>query len=159
MNTIIRNTRLYLLLSLVTMPFPALAQTGNAGNDSKIDKWFPRYDLSLPAFRNPSAQFGPFARWWWPGNFVDSSELKREIDVLAEHAFGGVEIQPLNLFIPGSPEVRARVTSWDGPGFYQNVAAVMEEARVRGLTVDMTDGSGWPPGGPFLSMEDNFITL
>jgi hypothetical protein len=141
------------------MPFPALAQTGNAGNDSKIAKWFPQYDLSLPAFRTPSAQFGPFARWWWPGNFVDSSELKREIDVLAEHAFGGVEIQPLNLFIPGSTEVRARVTSWDGPDFYQHVAAVMEEARMRGLTVDMTDGSGWPPGGPFLSMEDNFISL
>src|ERR1700759_5371487 len=76
-------------------------------------KWFPHYDLALDAFRNPSQQFGPFARWWWPGNFVDSTELKREIDVLAGHGFGGVEIQPLNLFIPGGADVRAKVNTWD----------------------------------------------
>jgi hypothetical protein len=159
MNTTSNVTKLILLFSLLIMPFLSRAQVGSASSESSFAKWFPEYDLTLGAFRSPSTQFGPFVRWWWPGNYVDSAELKREIDVLADHAFGGVEIQPLNLFIPGSPEVRARVTSWDGPDFYQHVAAVMEEARVRGLTVDMTDGSGWPPGGPFLSMEDNFITL
>ena len=35
----------------------------------------------------------------------------------------------------------------------------MEEARKRGLTVDMTDGSGWPPGGPHLSIDDGFLNL
>ena len=35
----------------------------------------------------------------------------------------------------------------------------MEEARKRGLIVDMTDGSGWPPGGSFLSVDDGFLNL
>ena len=73
--------------------------------------------------------------------------------------FGGVEIQPLNLFIPGSKEQHEKVVSWDTPDYYENVRTVMEEARKHGLTVDMTDGSGWPPGGPHLSPADGFLNL
>ena len=101
----------------------------------------------------------PFARWWWPGNDVTPAELRREIDLFADNDFGGVEIQPLNLFVPGNAAERARIQSWDTPDFYTNVIAVMNEARKRGVTVDMTDGSGWPPGGPFLSPEDGLVTL
>src|SRR6201990_2602798 len=71
----------------------------------------------------------------------------------------GQGIQPMGLFIPGSPEVQAKVKTWDTPDYYANVIAVMQEARKRGLTIDMTDGSGWPPGGPFLNDADGFITL
>jgi hypothetical protein len=35
----------------------------------------------------------------------------------------------------------------------------MEEARKRGLIVDMTNGSGWPPASPNLTPEDGFISL
>jgi hypothetical protein len=35
----------------------------------------------------------------------------------------------------------------------------MDEARKRGMIIDMTDGSGWPPGGPYLSPEDGFLNL
>ena len=65
----------------------------------------------------------------------------------------------MNLFIPGSKEVRAKVNTWDTEDYYENVIAVMEEARKRGLIIDMTDGSGWPPGGPHLSIEDGFLNL
>ncbi|SEM81084.1 alpha-L-rhamnosidase [Mucilaginibacter gossypiicola] len=125
----------------------------------KSTRWFPIYDFNPATFHKPSIQFAPFARWWWPGNFVDSVELKREINLFADHDFGGMEIQPLNFFIPGTPEAKAKIVTWDTPDYYANVAAVMREARKRGLTIDMTDGSGWPPGGPFLKDEDGFITL
>jgi hypothetical protein len=121
--------------------------------------WLQTFDFNPSTFKNPPLQFGPLARWWWPGNFVDSVELKREIDLFADNHFGGVEIQPLNLFIPGGADVRAKVQSWDTPGYYANVIAVMQEARKRGLIVDMTDGSGWPPGGPYLTADDGFLTL
>ncbi|HEY4325011.1 MAG TPA: glycosyl hydrolase [Mucilaginibacter sp.] len=121
--------------------------------------WLQTFDFNPSAFNKPPLQFGPFARWWWPGNAVEPVELKREINLFADNHFGGVEIQPLNLFIPGGADVRAKVQTWDTPDYYANVIAVMQEARKRGLTVDMTDGSGWPPGGPYLSADDGFLTL
>jgi len=48
---------------------------------------------------------------------------------------------------------------WDTPEYYGNLKTVMEEARKRGLIVDMTNGSGWPTGGPYLSPDDGFINL
>ncbi len=125
----------------------------------KIAKWFPKYDFSIGSFQEPPLQFAPFARWWWPGNNVEPGELKREINLFADNNFGGVEIQPMNLFVPGTKEARAKTNTWDTPDYYTNVAAVMEEARKRGITVDMTDGSGWPPGGPHLAVDDGFFTL
>ena len=87
-------------------------------------------------------------------------ELQREINLFADNAFGGVEIQTLNLFIPRpNKEALARISSWDSPDYYENVGTVMEEAIKRGLTVDITNGSGWPPGGSYLSPEDGFINL
>lgn len=123
------------------------------------EKWFPKYDFNPMAFPKPAIEFAPFARWWWPGNNVDKEELKREINLFADNDFGGVEIQPLNLFITGTKEARAKAMTWDSPDYYANVRTVMEEARKRGVTVDITDGSGWPPGGSFLSANDGFLNL
>jgi alpha-L-rhamnosidase len=128
--------------------------------ESKIAHWFPKYDFSIDGFKMPPLQFGPFARWWWPGNDVDKAELRREINLFADNKFGGLEIQPMaQLFVPGTKEDKARVNTWDTPDYYENLIAVMQEARKRGLTIDMTDGSGWPPGGNFLSDSDGFRSL
>jgi alpha-L-rhamnosidase len=148
-----------LLCVVLTIPFFSFAQNVSKKDSSKIKKWFPQYDFNAASFQKPSIEFAPFARWWWPGNYVNKEELRREINLFADNNFGGVEIQPLNLFVPGSQEERQKITSWDTPDYYENVKAVMEEARKRGLTVDMTDGSGWPPGGPHLSLDDGFQTL
>ena len=100
------------------------------------------------------------ARWWWPGNDVTKEELKREINLFADNGFAGVEVQPMNLAIPPlSDSERKKITSWDTPDYYENLRAVMEEARKRGLIVDMTNGSGWPPASPNLTPEDGFISL
>jgi len=144
------------VLGLTLLLQPGLGQ--DSGSNKK--KWFPQYDFNAAQFKNPSREFSPFARWWWPGNDVTKEELQREVNLFADNAFGGLEIQPLNLFVPVStPEAQARVLSWDTPGFYENVRTVMDEARERGIIIDMTDGSGWPPGGAHLSPEDGFLNL
>src|ERR1700755_2525047 len=148
--------KIYQLIALGLAAIPAIS-SGQGIQKTKAAKWFPVYDFNTKDFQKPAIQFAPFARWWWPGNFVDSTELKREIDLFADNDFGGMEIQSFNFFIPG--KAKAKITTWDTPDYYANVIAVMREARKRGLTIDMTDGSGWPPGGPFLNDEDGFITL
>ena len=122
--------------------------------------WFPQYDFDPATFQKPSLSFGPMARWWWPGNFVTKDELKREINLFADHGFAGVEVQPLNIALPPLPKTeRDKVTSWDTPDYYDNLRTVMEAARQRGLIVDVTNGSGWPPSAPVLQPEDGFLSL
>src|SRR3954468_9315357 len=74
------------------------------------------YDFNLANFQKPLQTFAPMARWWWPGNDVTKEELKREINLFADNGFAGVEVQPMNLAIPMSGDVRERVTSWDTTG-------------------------------------------
>jgi hypothetical protein len=126
---------------------------------SKASHWLNSFDFNLASFHKPSQSFAPMARWWWPGNDVTQDELKREINLFADHFFGGVEVQPLNIVIPMDAKTRPKVTSWDTPAYYENLKVVMEEARKRKLIVDMTNGSGWPPGGPFLALQDGFLSL
>jgi hypothetical protein len=147
-------------LAFITISLFSFGQDTPKKLSGKAAKWFPKYDFNTGSFQKPPIEFAPFARWWWPGNNIDKVELQREINLFADNNFGGVEIQPMALlFIPGTKEARAKVVTWDTPDYYDNLRAVMEEARKRGLTVDMTDGSGWPPGGPYLSAEDGFLTL
>ena len=93
-------------LSLIALPLSLFSQVGQK---SKAEKWFPKYDFNPAVFQKPPQEFGPFARWWWPGNNVDTTELRREINLFADNDFGGVEIQPLNLFVPGTTEAKAKV--------------------------------------------------
>ena len=67
------------------------------------------------------------------------------MNLFAYNAFGGLEILPLNLFVPvSSPEANAGVLSWDTPGQFENLREVMEEARKRGMILNMTNGRGGP---------------
>jgi hypothetical protein len=125
-----------------------------------VASWLQTFNFNLSSFKNPSQAYGPMARWWWPGNDVTKEELRREINLFADNGFAGVEVQPMNLALPPMrEEERKKVTSWDTPEYYDNLKAVMEEARKRNLIVDMTNGSGWPPAAPNLQPEDGFLSL
>src|SRR5882672_11564929 len=87
---------------LLTASFFSFGQNEFKKDSSKVKRWFPQYDFSIASFQRPPLEFAPFARWWWPGNDVTKEELRREINLFADNHFGGVEIQPLNLFVPGS---------------------------------------------------------
>lgn len=126
---------------------------------AKTSSWLKTYDFNPLTFANPPKVFGPMARWWWPGNDVTAEELKREINAFADHGFAGVEVQPLSLALPNDGKARGKINSWDTPEYYENLRTVMEEARRRGMIVDVTNGSGWPPGGSFLNLEDGFQSL
>lgn len=62
--------------------------------------WLDPIEFSIENFKNPSLQFAPFTRWWWPGNDVTKEELVREVNLFADNHFGGVEIQPFALVFP-----------------------------------------------------------
>jgi len=113
-------------------------------------------------FRDPGSRFGPWTRWWWPGADVEPDELRREIAMLAQRGFAGVEIQPFTMGLDlenAAPAELEAVYSYDTEAFFENLRAVMEAARQAGIQVDLNAGGGWPAGGPQIPPEDNFKTL
>jgi hypothetical protein len=107
------HRQLIVCFSLLSISLFSFGQNEYKADSSKLKKWFPKYDFSIASFQNPPLEFAPFARWWWPGNAVTKEELRREINLFADNDFGGVEIQPMNLFVPGSKEMKDKVVSWD----------------------------------------------
>jgi hypothetical protein len=100
-------------------------------------------------FADPPKAARPMVRWWWPGGDVTPEELRREIGVLDNAGFAGAEIQPFRAGLKSDmpPATLARVNDYPTASFYSKVRAALEEARDRGLFLDLTLGSGWPFGG------------
>ena len=139
---------------ILLLPFILYSQTPGE------KRWLLAKKFSVSEFKNPDLGYGPFTRWWWPGNDVTKEELKREIQLFADNHFGGAEIQPFALVMPTKGEGRAdRIMSYDSPSYYDNLKFTLDEAYKSGITVDLTDGSGWPPGGSHLTKEDNNLSL
>ena len=121
-----------------------------------------QYDpLDIAHFISPPLRFGPWTRWWWPGNLVTTDELQREMRLFAEVGIAGVEIQPFAISVSEADKdsTRWQETGWDSPEFYEHLASVMMEARELGMGVDLNNGSGWPTGGPHVALEDGLRQL
>lgn len=116
----------------------------------------PPFDWST--IDTPPMAMRPWVRWWWPGAAVDPVELKRELEELKETNFGGAEVQPFLIGI-SDPAVLARGHQFDTPAYYQRVQGMLGDAGELGLQIDLTDGSGWPPGGSEIRLSESVKTL
>jgi hypothetical protein len=86
---------------------------------------FAEIDFRAKDFINPSSVYGPFTRWWWPGNDVTPEELRREVQLFSQNKFAGVEIQPFTVGINPQGNRLDKVYSWDTPAYYENISAVI----------------------------------
>ena len=88
-------------------------------------------------------------RWWLPGGDIGPEELRREIAVLDNAGFAGAEIQAFRIGLKSDmpPEQLAKVNDFPTSSFYRKIRSALEEARRRGMFLDLTLGSGWPFGG------------
>ena len=100
-------------------------------------------------FRNPPAQAKAFVRWWWNGNRVNEKEVLRELDLLNNAGFGGVEINPIAM-PPVSDEPEHKALEWLSPEWNKVLKTATQGAQERGMIADLLVGSGWPFGGKFL---------
>lgn len=92
----------------------------------------------------------PWARWWWLGSAVDKVNLTRQLTLFQQAGLGGVEICP----IYGAKGYEDHFIDFLSPKWMEMLAHTIREAGRLGLGVDLTTGTGWPFGGPFVSPED-----
>jgi hypothetical protein len=107
------------------------------------------------SFENPPASARPMVRWWWPGGDVTNEEIARELKIIKDAGLGGVEIQSFKDGLNPAPtaDVARRVDSFLTPEWFKHVKFAIEEGGRLGLDVDLTFGSGWPFGGPYIPLQ------
>ena len=104
-------------------------------------------------FVNPPAEARPFVRWWWNGNHITETEIKRQLDVLSDAGIGGVEINPIAM-PEEAIDIGTKPLVWLSREWNELLALASNEARQRGMITDLIVGSGWPFGGEFVREDE-----
>lgn len=92
-------------------------------------------------------------RWWWYGCAVDKEEIMRELNFMQEAEIGGVELQVVYPLEADDREKGIKNYEYLSPGFMEMLRFAADEAASRGMQFDLTLGSSWPFGGPFVPEE------
>ena len=105
-------------------------------------------------FASPPDDSRVMMRWWWFGPAVTREGLERELQAMRAGGLGGVEIQPVYpLALDGSLS-GLRILPFLSPEFADALRAAAEIGAGLGLRVDLTLGSGWPYGGPGVTIHE-----
>jgi hypothetical protein len=81
------------------------------------------------------------------GNAVDEPNLERMLTEFSTAGYGGVEICP----IYGAKGYESRFIPYLSPVWLDRLSFTLRVARRLGLGVDLTTGTGWPMGGPWVT--------
>ncbi|WP_303010446.1 glycosyl hydrolase [uncultured Bacteroides sp.] len=92
----------------------------------------------------------PGARWWWLGSAVDEKNLTYNLEEYARAGMGTVEITP----IYGVQGNDANEIQFLSPRWMEVLRHTQAEGKRTGIEIDMNTGTGWPFGGPEVSIED-----
>lgn len=91
----------------------------------------------------------PYTRWWWFANEIKETDIRDQLDWLAENGFGGVEIA----WVYPLPDQKP-ATPWLSEEWSSLVAVAKEHATRLGLGCDFTFGTLWPFGGSMVKEGD-----
>lgn len=126
------------IVSAVFIPIFFSCQTQSAQEDLPLDQW--------PEITKEAK---PWTRWWWMGNAVDKENIEFLLETYHEAGLGGVEIAP----IYGAKGFENRYLDFLSEEWLLALETTVRNAEQLGMGVDMTQGTGWPFGGPQVSTE------
>ena len=92
----------------------------------------------------------PGVRWWWLGSAVTREGITWQMEQMATHGVGAVEITPL-YGVQGNDENNIEFLS---PQWMRMLRHTIREGKRLGIQVDMNLGTGWPFGGPTTPIEE-----
>ena len=92
----------------------------------------------------------PLADWSWMGSAVTEEDITWNLENFKDVGIGGVAILP----IYGVKGEGDRQISFLSPEWVHMLKFTADEAKRLGLSLDMSEGTGWPYGGPNVPKED-----
>jgi len=104
-------------------------------------------------FADPPADSRIMMRWWWFGPSATREELDAEMRHMKEGGIGGFEVAVVYPLAVDDPARGFRNYSYLGFEFLDRLAFTSRRARELGLRMDLTIGSGWSYGGPYITPE------
>lgn len=131
-----RSAAQFFLAGLLGCALPPAASAADASPPADPLAW-PAADQTMR----------PWTRWWWLGSAVDQPNLRRLLSAYQQAGIGGVEICP----IYGAKGYESRFIDYLSPQWMRMFAFTTGEAHRLGLGVDLTTGTGWPFGGPWVT--------
>lgn len=107
----------------------------------------------LEQLKNPKEKCKGLTRWWWYGCAVKKDEISKQLDEMKDKNIGGVEIQIMYPVTADDSESGRKNIEYFSPEFFDILDYTCAEAEKRGMTFDLTLGSSWPYGGPFVPFD------
>ncbi|MCD4770170.1 MAG: glycosyl hydrolase family 2 [Bacteroidales bacterium] len=104
-------------------------------------------ELNLPVANN---ECRPWTYWWWMGSAVDKENLSQLLETYNEAGIGGVHVIP----IYGAEGYEDKFIDYLSPEWLEMLEFTVAKAEELGMGVDMSTGTGWPFGGPTVTVED-----
>ncbi len=101
-------------------------------------------------WREVTTESKPGTRWWWLGSAVDTANLTRNLETYAAAGVGAVEITP----IYGVQNNEANDINFLTDKWMEMLRHTEHEGARLGIEVDMNTGTGWPFGGPEVTLEE-----
>src|SRR5688572_20389930 len=105
-------------------------------------------------FKQPPDDARIMMRWWWFGPSVTRPQLEREMRLMKEGGIGGFEVQPVYPLALDDESAGIKNFPFLSDQFIDALRFTSEKAREFGLRFDLTLGSGWPFGGPYVPLSD-----
>ena len=110
----------------------------------------PTVESIQKGFQNPPDDSRIMMRWWWFGPSATKEEITSELQHMKAAGIGGVELQATYPMAVDDPAHGFRNYRFLSPEFLDMVGFASRTAQDLGLRVDLTIGSGWPYGGPYI---------
>jgi len=104
----------------------------------------------LPTWPAVGSEAKPWAYNWWMGSAVDAEGLEYQCREMAAKGFGGFHVIP----IYGAKGWERKYREYLSKDWVEGWNLAVRTARRHGLGVDLTMGSGWCFGGPWIAQED-----
>jgi hypothetical protein len=106
------------------------------------------------SFERPPDSARIMMRWWWFGPAVVKPEIEREMRLMKDGGIGGFEVQPVYPLELDRPAEGFRNLPYLSDEFIDDLRFAAVKAHELGLRFDLTLGSGWPYGGPHISIAE-----
>jgi len=113
----------------------------------------PSLDTLRQNFANPPIEARPMVRWWWFGPAVVKPEILAELQQMKADGIQGAELAFVYPETVDDPAKGLKNWPFLSPQMLDMVTYAKDEGRKLGLRIDVTLCSGWPYGGPHITLE------
>ena len=110
-------------------------------------------------FLNPPDAARPMVRWWWFGPAVVKPEILKELQQMKANGIGGAELAFVYPEVLDDPSRDLKNLPFLSPEMLDAVNYAQSEGRKLGLRIDVTLCSGWPYGGPAITLDEAVTRL